>query len=315
MLLLILSHSFACQVVNAPVTKAIVVSVVATTLFASISGVQSKLGVRADAILLRGEAWRLLTHNFLFATPGELLFGVVLLYYFRQFERQMGSSRFFAFSLAASSIYTLFLVLLDFFLPPTVFLSSGPYAFIFSYFVQFFFETPKIYQFQLLGSLSLSDKSFPYLLAAQMLVSAFPRSLFCLLCAVGAGIILRLPSISANLQTPAPIVHFATIMLLPLMDTAATTPRRISRRRGVVRSSRTHTPAASSPLIPDDGASNQDGVPQNSQRQADHNGEPGPFEPHIGAITAIGFTREQAIEALAQTGNDVQRAAERLISS
>lgn len=300
--------------VNAPVTKAVVVAVIATTLFTSIIGVRDRFGIRADAVLFRYEAWRLLTHNFLFSTPGELLFGIVLLYYFRQFERQMGSSRFFAFVIVGFLMYTSLLIATDLLLPSQIFLSSGPYAFIFSAFVQFYFETPKIYEFQLFGAVPLSDKSFPYMLAIQLVVSGLPGSFFCFLCAIVTGGILRLPAISRNLQTPPALVSFASHRLLPLMDTAAATPPRSSRRRRErVVSNAAHPSAAGESISRRENAQSSH---LNSTAPGGHDDDQNqPLEHQIGAITAIGFTREQAIEALAQTGNDVQRAAERLLTS
>ncbi len=65
-----------------------------TTQFGSILSSQRRLVLSLDDVLSRGQAWRLVTHNFVLSTPGELLFGVVLLYYFRQFERHLGSARY-----------------------------------------------------------------------------------------------------------------------------------------------------------------------------------------------------------------------------
>jgi hypothetical protein len=49
---------------------------------------------RALQLFRRQELWRLLTSSLCFTTPGEALFGLVLLYQFRVFERQLGSSKF-----------------------------------------------------------------------------------------------------------------------------------------------------------------------------------------------------------------------------
>jgi membrane associated rhomboid family serine protease len=218
----------------APVTKAIVIAVVATTLFASIAGTHPKLALDASDVLQHGAAWRLFTHNFLFSTPGELLFGVVLLYYLRQFERQMGSSRFFAFVTMSAVLYSAQMFLVDLALDRKLVLSSGPYAFILASMVRFFFETPKLYEFQVFGSMSLSDKSFPYLLAVQLVFSSLPQSLICLACGIVGGLVLRLPALQSYIDTPAPLVSLASTTILPFMDTIPSNRARARRssRRG-----------------------------------------------------------------------------------
>jgi membrane associated rhomboid family serine protease len=40
------------------------------------------------------QLWRLFTHHFVFNSMGETIFGLILLYQFRLFERQMGSKKF-----------------------------------------------------------------------------------------------------------------------------------------------------------------------------------------------------------------------------
>jgi membrane associated rhomboid family serine protease len=273
------------------VTKAILISVVSTTLFASIAGTHSKLALNAWSVIHHGEAWRLVTHNFLFATPGELLFGVVLLYFLRQFERQMGSSRFFAFVMFSAGLYTAEMFLIDLAIGRRVVLSSGPYAFIFASMVRFFFETPKIYEFQLFGSMSLSDKSFPYLLALQLILSSIPQSLFSLGCGIVGGLLLRLPVLQPYVQTPTPLVSLASTTILPFMDTAPTNSnrtRRSSRRgRAVAQGQRqmstqqlddrTQTSTQSAPRLP--GGLQASGIVL-------------PPEPNVGPSATVGFVRD-----------------------
>jgi membrane associated rhomboid family serine protease len=275
------------------VTKAILISVVSTTLFASIAGTHSKLSLNALSVLQHGEAWRLVTHNFLFATPGELLFGVVLLYFLRQFERQMGSSRFFAFAMLSASFYTTELFLLDLAIGRRVVLSSGPYPFIFASMVRFFFETPKIYEFQLFGNLSLSDKSFPYLLAVQLVFSSIPQSLICLGCGIVGGLVLRLPVLQPYIQTPTPLVSLASTTILPLMDTApanSTRARRLSHpRRG--RTVAQGQEQRSSHHLEDSAPTSTLSAPrQSSDRQA--SGVALSTEANVGPSTTVGYVRE-----------------------
>ncbi len=46
------------------------------------------------------EFWRIFTQQMFFQSSGELLFGTILLYQFRLFERQLGTSKFLVIELA-----------------------------------------------------------------------------------------------------------------------------------------------------------------------------------------------------------------------
>lgn len=268
--------------------------VVTTTIFASIAGTRERLSLRAGR--LGWEPWRLFTHNFFFTTPGELLFGIILLYFFRQTERQIGSSRYFAFLTAAAAIHTAFILLMDFALPAAFPASPGPYALLGAQLVWYFFETPRIYDFTLLHSVSLSDKSFPYLLAFQLLLSGLPRSSLSFMSGLVCGLFLRFPALAAHLDTPSSVASFAARHILPWMDTAPR-PRPTRRRR---------TGGGSA------------GVGERGTRRASPNATPAlpvADEAHVAALTAMGFSREQAVAALVQESNDVQRATERLLST
>jgi membrane associated rhomboid family serine protease len=262
--------------VNAPVTKALVVLTLSTTLFASIAGTHARLSLGGALALLQPH--RLVTHNLLFSTPGELLFGITLLYFFRQSERQTSSSRAFAFLAAAAAVHTALALLLSVLLPPALAPSPGPYGLLLPLFTRYFFDTPKIYSFTLFSHVPLSDKSFPYLLLFQLLASGAPSSLPAALSGLLAGLALRLPPLAA-LDCPAPITRFAAARILPWMDTAPRPARR------------TRAPTAARLERP--------------RPQVDEGG--------VAVLTGMGFSREQAVGALAQTGGDVQAATHRLI--
>jgi hypothetical protein len=53
-----------------------------------------KLNSLMGDVVGRFQLWRLATNHFFFTSPGEVLFGLILFYYFRLFERQMGSAKF-----------------------------------------------------------------------------------------------------------------------------------------------------------------------------------------------------------------------------
>lgn len=291
--------------VNAPVTKFVIGVVVVATLFGSILGSQKRLVLSMDAVIKHGQLWRLATHNFVFSTPGELLFGVVLLYYFRQFERQMGSSRFAALATFTASLHTLGLLVFHLLLPSSLPRpASGPYALVFACLVRFAFETPALYVFQLVGSLSLTDKTFPYLLALQLVLSDPARSLPPILTATVAGLAARIPFIAHRLDTPKVLVNFSSSTLLPLLNTAPPPSRMMPGRR--IRQRRDHVAR---------GTANADGERRDESRpistaeaQASVSGA------HIDTLIAMGFSRQRSISALLRSNDDVQMATEQLLA-
>lgn len=283
--------------VHAPVTKAIVALVVVSTVFGSILSSQTRLTLNLPDVTHNLQLWRLLTHNFVFTTPGELIFGIVLLYYFRQFERQMGSARFASFFLITATLSTVFLSLFQLTFPVAV-PAPGPYALIFASLIHFFFETPKIYHFQLLGTLHFSDKFFAYLLAAQLIASRPPRSLLSTLAALLAGIIYRLPILRER-SLPDFLIASCSTYILPLLGTNPRPSRSRSRRHH--HHHRNHPPHPH--------------PHPNPQHQRVPNSFTQPIsEANVETLIAMGFSREQTIAALHQNQDDVQRATDQLLA-
>lgn len=266
---------------HAPVTKAVISLTVLFTIFGSILNLYPLLILHPSRILYAYQVWRPFTHNLIFTTPGELLFGSVLLFFFRQFERQMGSSRFAAHALITATLHTFFLLLIQLFFP-SLSPAPGPYALIFSSLIHFFFETPKIYHFQLLNTIHLSDKSFAYLLALQLVCSTLPRSFVSTATALLAGILYRVP-ILHHREIPEPIANLSSTYILPLLFINPRQPRHRPRR-------------------------------QNRQLRT-HHGAPPISESNIETLTSMGFTREQSIAALQRSRDDVHRATEQLLAS
>ena len=126
--------------------------------------------------LRRGEAWRFLTNNAVFATPGEALFGVYLLYHFRVFERQRGSRRYGVF---VTSVLTLATAAQAALIPLARALghrwsrepfASGPHALVWAHLVPYALDVPSTNHFVIFG-VRMSDKVFVYLAAAQLAMS------------------------------------------------------------------------------------------------------------------------------------------------
>mmetsp|Transcript_7250 Transcript_7250/g.7334 ORF Transcript_7250/g.7334 Transcript_7250/m.7334 type:complete len:288 (+) Transcript_7250:368-1231(+) len=126
------------------------------------------------------QLWRIITSQLIFENLAQTAVGLMLLYSFRQFERQMGSKKF-AFFVFISSIITQFNVIsveifalsMDFDFVP----ASGPYFLIFSLLAIFYSRVPKLKssEYRVFG-FGFSEKSWVYLLAAQLLFSGGLRS-------------------------------------------------------------------------------------------------------------------------------------------
>ncbi|KAF3577034.1 hypothetical protein DY000_02028445, partial [Brassica cretica] len=87
---------------NAPVTRAFVITSVLFTVFFGIrggGGSSSKLALSYQDVFEKFRIWKLIKSSFAFSSTSELLFGVYLLYYFRVFERQIGSNKHSVFIL------------------------------------------------------------------------------------------------------------------------------------------------------------------------------------------------------------------------
>lgn len=161
--------------VNAPVSKLTTCGAAFASLFAQALHARASLALTPRG-LRRGEAWRFLTHNAVFATPGEALFGVYLLYHFRVFERQRGSRRYGVFVTSVLALATAAQAAL---IPLARALghrwarepfASGPHALVWAHLVPYHLDVPSTHHFVVFG-VRMSDKVFVYLAAAQLAMS------------------------------------------------------------------------------------------------------------------------------------------------
>lgn len=129
------------------------------------------------------------THAFVFRNPGELMVGTLLAYYFRLFERQMGTGNFGAYTFVTCGIaYAIQAALASFLNRPS---AGGLYPLIFSNLVTFLLEVPPLHKFSFFG-VTMSDKVFVYLAALQLLFSASQQSLAAGLSGMLAGMLYNL---------------------------------------------------------------------------------------------------------------------------
>ncbi|PNH04846.1 hypothetical protein TSOC_008994 [Tetrabaena socialis] len=138
---------------HAPVSKAILIATAGASILSQ--------AVRASR---RGPVVPgILTRSLVFRSPAELLFGALVMYYFRVLERQSGSGKFGAFAAASTGLSAALQWAASaaasragLSLPPP---PSGPYGLLFACFVQYWVLVPPSARVAVLGW-RLSDKLY-----------------------------------------------------------------------------------------------------------------------------------------------------------
>ncbi|KAK8174067.1 hypothetical protein IWX90DRAFT_399383 [Phyllosticta citrichinensis] len=191
---------------NAPVSKFLVFYVVASALVASITDSQYLLWIQVVPHLWgHGQFWRVLTWQLCYANSTEVLFAAMTFYHLRVIERLWGSRKFASFLLSTLPYTTLLPpLLLALVVRPLTFnhanyLPGGLTPTLFALLAQYHAAIPQQYKYRLAAagstsssadgsvalsppslsdaSLTLSNKSWHYLLAIQLALSAVPGSL------------------------------------------------------------------------------------------------------------------------------------------
>ncbi|RZC82783.1 hypothetical protein C5167_045570 [Papaver somniferum] len=310
---------------NAPVSRAFVLASGVLTIYFGIQGRSSTLGLSYQDSFKKLKIWKLIASVFAFSSTPELMFGLYLLYYFRVFERQIGSNKysvFILFSVIVSSVFEVLALtllkgskdlqmevletsfpayaLIDTPIPVNWnidatlnILTSGPYGLIFSSFVPFYFDIPVSTRFRIFG-VSISDKSFIYLACLQLLFSSWKRSILPGICGILAGSLYRLNILRIRkIKFPAFIASFFSRLSLP---SPGITPPTTSSRNVIGN------------------------VPSFTGRERNNPIAPPVFtaeppEESITTLVSMGFDRNTARQALIHARNDINMATNILLES
>ncbi|XP_021862292.1 rhomboid-like protein 20 [Spinacia oleracea] len=279
---------------NAPVTRGIIVASALFTVFFGLQGRSNKLGFSYLDIFQKPLLWKIIVSTYAFTSTPEMMFGLYLLYYFRVFERQIGSNKY--------TVFILFSLMVSFFLgsgtlalfkDPSALITSGPYGLIFSSFVPFFFDIPVSTRFRVFG-FHFSDKSFIYLAGLQLLLSSWKRSILPGICGIIAGSLYRL--------------NICYIRRAKLPDFIASLFSRVS------------WPSTGSPP-PATGIRSVPSTTSYAGRQVERNypspvvGSVGPSDESIATLVSMGFDQDSARQALVQARNDVNVATNILLEA
>jgi len=252
---------------------------------------------------------RLITHHLPFTGAGELLFGFILIYTFRMFERHMGTRRFSMFILSSTTIYSL-LQLAFYVILRGISLPSGPYPFIFACMSLYISEIPPTYKFKLCG-IPASDKLFVYLVAAQLVLANSPGSVVSGLLGILSACIYRSETLRLHrFKFPPGLVRLCSQYILPLIEAPRAVPRHpvaFSTNSSAAQEGDRRGPRMNAQQPRGEGiVQDTEWIDQQASVPSDQN---------IAFLMALGFTQDQASLALRRTHNDLQLATNLLLDA
>lgn len=286
---------------GAPLSKLVTLSVVGTYIVYETQGIgpgHESLEMDVDKIINEGQLYRFFTGHSTFGNGGDLVMGITVLSLFaRRFEREMGTRKFATFLFFVSILSTGWEVLFAQVLAiPLKF--SGPYPWIGALFILFHMYTPRMHPrfFGILG-FHFSEKSIQYAFCIQVASSGWLGTILPTLSGMIAGYLAsshRLPF--SKIEIPDFLCRHATRMGERFVEDpppilSAVQPR---TRVGATPGGEFAAPAPRPP---------RPVAPPSP-----------PSEVAIEQLTSMGFDRESVIRALQRNNNNIERAADRLLS-
>ncbi|KAI5828491.1 hypothetical protein K523DRAFT_307149 [Schizophyllum commune Tattone D] len=216
---------------HAPVTKGLICTSALTSIAVGLFDVKHYFHLQLVPHISRDhqQYWRLGAHHLAFTSSTDLFIAVLLFFYVGvEVERQFGSIKYGSFALVATLISTLleFSALLLFNRLGLNFIPGGPIALVFAVLYQYSRVIPSVYRFRVFG-ITLSNKSFVYLLALQLAVSTLPGSAAAAaIIGVLSGQLYRSDLIGFNAyRVSPPTIRFCSTYLQPLLGSSRP-PRR-----------------------------------------------------------------------------------------
>ena len=262
-----------------------------------------------DRLIADAELHRLFTCNLTFGTMAELIMGMlVMVPLLRRYERELGTVKFGTMVVFVNVVGTFLELIVASSFPALMDVRySGPYPVLGAVLYLFHVYAPRLYPkfFGLMG-FDFSEKSLQYIFALQVLFSGGMGTVQPVLCGAIAG----------AMYTTSMLPFHNLILPESLFDwLESDVPQTLTGRRG--RGTARGGAGAGG------GAGGRQG-----QRMAPNFGgaaaamaaaqqpppPPPPSEEAISQLTAMGFDRQAVIRALGQTDNNVEAAANRLLS-
>ncbi|KAF4591549.1 UBA domain-containing protein Ucp14 [Ophiocordyceps camponoti-floridani] len=174
---------------NAPVTQLAVLGLVSGSVLTSLSDVKHYFYILIDTHLWRyRQLWRLLAYQLCYVNSAEVLFAAMSVYNLRPVERMWGSRKYASFLVVSYLLAALLCPLVMVVLRPVSvdlfnYVPPGPTPVIFAVLAQFYAMVPHTYKFRVATShdassgLTLSDKSYQYLVAFHLSLLQWPGSI------------------------------------------------------------------------------------------------------------------------------------------
>ncbi|CAL9751878.1 unnamed protein product [Musa acuminata subsp. burmannicoides] len=277
---------------NAPVTRTLVITSAILTVAAGLRGRSQRLGLSYQDAIENRNIWKFIPSVFAFSSSPELIIGLYLLYYFRVFERQIGSNKYSVFVLFSLIVSTAFEVLALALLKDSRTSAAGPYGLIFASFIPFYFDIPVTSRFHMFG-MNFSDKSAIYFAGFQLLLCAWKSSFMPGICGALAGFLFRINAFGIRkLKFPKKI----TSVISRLFFSSASSSH---ASRPNIRGN-AHVPSAGR---------------QRNYPSVGHIPMPEPPESSIAMLVSMGFNSSAARQALMQARNDIHVATNILLEA
>jgi hypothetical protein len=151
---------------NAPFSKLFLLYLASSAVIVSVLQWKKFFVLTSYSLLKQKQYWRIFSHSLVFLSESELLFGLVLAYLFRSFERQWGTSRYATVVLCSWLLTSLMDAVSVLFFTNEV--SSGPYGVVFALTLFFVQDIPQSLRIRVGQSTAISEKFFVYLFAFQL---------------------------------------------------------------------------------------------------------------------------------------------------
>lgn len=270
------------------------------------------INLNLHSILTKHEFHRLFLYTFTFQTIGEVIFGIIaLIQLSRRFEREFGTRGYISF-LGKTFLFATALQIGGLRQKP---FSCGPYPILGSLLYLFHKKVPRLYpNFISVLGLEFSEKSLINVLMLQLAFSNGFYSIIPLLSGYVAGFL--------SMSRMSPFSRWKPDIPQPLYDIGLS----IGRAIGLTDLSVIPSFIAASSHELQDGAVRR----QNDQSTANHLNQTNqptaipqydqmplmtpPSEENINQLHAMGFDREAVVRALTESDNNLEHAANRLLS-
>eukprot|EP00727_Mastigamoeba_balamuthi_P013494 m51a1_g8768 hypothetical protein (318) ;mRNA; f:153203-154698 len=274
-----------------------------------------------NEVASKGELWRLVTSGLFMSAPLEFFTSLILIYVCgRMSERQYGSNKFsvlVALTLAAYvAVEVGALTLASWRIA-----ASGPHALGLALVLLYARDVPPVWRFRVAG-VALHNKYLVYALAAQCLVSTYPRCLLGALAGAAAGLAYRSRALGlCELRFPARAASLCAAVLMPLLDArpqqrqqaaaAAAAPGGAQGGRALGGGGEGAQGRYVDQLI-GPGSENEP-VPEDMVARDALPALAAPDPSAVATLVAMGFAEARVREALARCNNDITAATNALL--